>query len=349
MSDKDFKKSLKELSDIKHALDVSSIVAMTDLKGDIIYANDKFCEISKYSRQELLGQNHRIVNSGTHPKEFFRGLWHTIAQGRVWKGEIRNRAKDGTYYWVDTTIVPLLNERGKPYQYVAIRNEITRRKEMEEAIKELPREIIQAQEEERERISREIHDDLGQALATLKMLIQSSLFELGPNKAALTKAKKKILNRINAIIEKTRHMSSVLRPSTLEVLGLSTSLKSLINDFRSQKKVKITANWGRLDKIRLKGESINLFRIVQEALTNVIKHAQATKVNISTKSDNGRLIISIEDNGCGFNTTRNHKANKSQGLGLSTMAERAKLLGGEIHIHSGKGKGTGITIIIPAE
>lgn len=127
---------LEDYANLRYALDASAIVAVTDTSGKIIYANEKFCELSKYSREELLGQNHRILNSGYHEKGFFKRMWRMINNGEIWDGEVKNKAKDGTFYWVKTTIVPLKDQFGKPIMHIAIRTDISEGKFAQEKLVE---------------------------------------------------------------------------------------------------------------------------------------------------------------------------------------------------------------------
>jgi PAS domain S-box-containing protein len=137
LADVNLKKSLQEISGYKFALEESSIVAITNAAGIINYVNDNFCKISKYSREELLGHDHRMVNSGYHTKEFIKEIWNKILKGEIWRGEIKNKAKDGSFYWVDSTIVPFLDEQGKIYQFVAIRTDITAKKLLSQYVRSL--------------------------------------------------------------------------------------------------------------------------------------------------------------------------------------------------------------------
>lgn len=141
----ELKQSLRLIEDQQMALDESSIVAMTDQRGVIQYVNDTFCRISGYEREELIGKTHSIVKSGSHSPEFFKGLWGTISRGKVWKGEICNKNKNGEIYWVDTTIVPFVNDKGRPFKYIAIRNDITEKKRMQENLDKERIRVLQAE------------------------------------------------------------------------------------------------------------------------------------------------------------------------------------------------------------
>lgn len=121
----------KMLDDILYAMNESTNISITNCDGTILYVNNKFCQLSKYEKNEIVGQNHRIVNSGIHPQEFFKQMWDTIMSGRIWRGEIQNKAKDGSIYWVFTIIVPFTDEKDQPYQFISFQTDITEKKQIE--------------------------------------------------------------------------------------------------------------------------------------------------------------------------------------------------------------------------
>jgi len=345
------KATQKELIDYKYALDQSSIVAITDRKGNINYVNDNFSRISKYAAAELIGQNHRIINSGYHSKSFFKDLWTTISKGNIWRGELCNKAKDDSIYWVDTTIVPFLNEAGKPYQYVVIRSDITEKKKAEELLKHsledirrLASHLEKIREEERIAVAREIHDELGQQLTVLKMDISWLNRNLALTNETQTLRMKDLLQTIDNTIKSVRRISSELRPSVLDDLGLIAAFEWLLKEFekRSGIKTNFISEVNDLDvDINVKTA---LFRVLQESITNVARHAQASEVNACLKIRNDELLITINDNGKGFVI---NSIERKKTLGILGIKERIELLNGEFRIDSVSGVGTTIKIKVP--
>jgi len=361
-------RSLKELADIKFALDQSTIVAITDQRGIINFVNDQFCRISKYSRDELVGQDHRIINSGFHPKDFIRDLWTTIASGKVWKGELRNRAKDQSIYWVDTTIVPFLNPDGKPYQYVAIRHDITQRKLAEAQVLDQGVQLQRAAQlsfvgELAAGLAHEIKNPLAGIQGVVDILIRRR-DKNDPEREALEGMRHEVTridNTVRLLLDRARPRLVSLRETSLrELVARSVNLAraQVTNAIGSEKQVKIDFEAPE-DPVMI---SIDPGQIEDAVLNLIINAIEAVDVDgqvtirLSTPQDDAEEIaIEVSDNGTGisepdlskvfdpFFTTRQ----SGTGLGLPSVRRIARLHGGGVDVKSSPGQGSVFTIRLP--
>jgi PAS domain S-box-containing protein len=337
--------ALKELSDYKIALDESSIVSITDHKGIITYVNSNFCRVSKYCPDELLGHDHRIVNSSFHDKAFIKKLWTTILAGKIWRNEARNKAKDGELFWVDATIVPFLDNKKKPIQFVAINKDITEKKLIEQELvrqkvqeqKRVTRAMIIAQEKERNHLGGELHDNINQILAGTKLYLGM----VGNDNPAIKELIKYPIELIDSSIEEIRLLCHRLA-TPLKNIDLNQMVRDLLDNFSKNTTIKTGFNYSLPSLLLNDDLKLNIYRIIQEQINNIVKYAKAKNVNVTFTEKDKILGIIIKDDGVGFNVK-----SKSKGIGISNMMNRIESYNGEIEIISSPGNGCTIAIKIP--
>lgn len=341
--------SLRSLDEIRYALDQAAIVAATDHRGIITYVNKKFCEISKYSRDELIGQDHRIVNSAYHPKEFMRELWQTIARGGVWRGEIRNRAKDGSCYWVDTTIVPFLNGQGKPRQYLAIRYDITPRKNAEAQLRE------QAALAQLGQLAAVVAHELRNPLAGLRASLQ--VIDRRVSEARDRSAIAAMIQRIDGLNEKVADLLLYARPNPPRLRPVD--IKALMHDVASSAQ----SSTGRsgipitivTDDVKVNADPEMLRAALLNLALNACQAAGKAEVDVCIAATGRLCHIEIRDRGPGippeirdrvfepFFTTRP----SGTGLGLAIVKRLLELQDGTITLGDRPGGGTIAEVIVP--
>ena len=366
-------RSLKELADIKFALDQSTIVAITDQRGIINFVNDEFCRISKYSREELLGQDHRIINSGYHSKEFIRDLWATIASGQVWKGELRNLAKDRSIYWVDTTIVPFLNSDGKPYQYVAIRHDITQRKLAQEQVLQQAAELQRAAQlsfvgELAAGLAHEIKNPLAGIQGVVDILIRRR-DKNDPEREALEGMRgevERIDRTVRALLDRARPRLASVRASSLgDIVGRAVTLAraQLTNASALHTPLRIDFE-PPADPITISIDPAQIEDAVLNLIINAIEASDGegqVAIRIARTQDDrsgdleDEAVVEVVDKGRGiseenitrifnpFFTTRKD----GTGLGLPAVRRIARAHGGRVDVSSSPGKGSTFRIHLP--
>ena len=344
--------SARHVSDVKYAIDQSAIVATTNTRGTITYVNDRFCEVSKYSREELLGQDHRILNSRYHSSDFIRTLWTTIANGQVWRGEIRNRAKDGSIYWVDTTIVPFLDARGKPYQYMAIRYEITARKRQEDQLREQA--ALTRLGEMAAVVAHEVKNPIAGIRGALQV-IASRMPETQRDRAVIGD----IIARLDALNGIVQDLLLYARPRPLkrEPVDLRALIQNTVDLLRRDPQMASTVVTITGQPPTLAGDVEQLRIVVQNLLMNAAQSMGGTgAIDVHMGADAQGCRIAIRDHGPGMPEEVRAKAfdaffttkHRGTGLGLPIARRIVDAHGGEIEILAADGGGTLVTIRLPA-
>lgn len=355
-------KSYNELREISFALDKATYLVKTDPEGHIIYANDKYCYLTKYAMSELRGKPVFYNNMGGRESVIYDHIRDPQKRNEVWQDEVFDYASDGAGFWLDVTLIPVFDNTGKLYQYLVIGNDITNRKNAERENRLLTEEkirrhgleqkiksyaIINGQEKERKRIAAEIHDGIGQMLTSLRMKLEQIEDRTGTPDPEVVM----VNHMLTKLITETRRICSDLLPSVLEDFGLHSAIEDLVKSCRdADRRLEFLLDTNLRQTSLTRELEIGLYRILQEALNNVIKHAEASKVEIYLDDSGEYLNLMIKDDGKGFyyDSQQLHLKNLARKMnGIRGMKERAELLGGTFTITAEPGKGSIIELEIP--
>ena len=329
-----------------------------DLENQKLVAlNDVLYEFLGYTNDEIKSMKAIDFLAEESQELYLERLGKALAGERVADTvEYKLRGKGGRELWARLN-TRLVYDKGKPRMANIVLHDITDLKSAGEALREsetrlrsLSIQLMKAQEKERVRLSKELHDELGQALALLKHRMRSIQSQLHKGQSSLQAECEETTHYIDEIIENVRRLSRDLSPSILEDLGLTSALQWLTENFDKQYSLKTSFDFDNIDDLFPKAAETNLYRISQEALTNIVKHAEARHISFAVKENKGSVTLSIEDDGKGFDVNRVRTLHSPEkGLGLEVMEERAHMLGASLHIRSQVGKGTRITLTIPIE
>ena len=368
------------LQQLENALDESSIVALTDKYGTITYVNEMFCKISKYSKEDLIGQNHRILKSGHHPPEFYQEMWNVISQGKVWRGEIKNKAKDGTYYWVKTVIVPFFDNKGSISEYVSIRTDITYHKKIEEQLRS-SQEMIKHQLYEMKEIdlqkdafvsmiAHELRTPLSPIMMHCEILKNPDIIgKLNPyqseavddiyrNSDRLEKLVKNLLD-----VEKLDMNKMKFELEEFSVDGLMIDICMDFLTVMSLKRIKLINSVKR--RMTIKSDKMKITQIFSNLIQNAADFVpQGTgRIEISAQRKEDNIVFCVQDNGPGIPEEKQNKIFKKfyqidtslrrkhegTGLGLAVCKGMVEGIGGRIWVKSKENKGSSFFFSVPRQ
>ena len=355
-------KSYNELREINFALDKATYLVKTDPDGKIIYANDKYCYLTKYAMSELRNKPVFYNNMGGKESVIYEHIRDPQKKHEVWQDEVFDYASDGTGFWLDVTVIPVFDNSGNLYQYLVIGNDITKRKNTERENRVLTEEkirrhgveqkiksyaIINGQEKERKRVAAEIHDGIGQMLTSLRMKLEQI-----EDRADSPDTEVIVVNHmLTRLITETRRICSDLLPSVLEDFGLNSAIEDLVKTCKdADRRLEFLLDTNLRQAPLSRELEISVYRILQEGVNNIIKHAQASRVEIYIDDSGDYLNLMIKDNGKGFyfDSQQLHLKNLARKMnGIRGMKERAELLGGTFSISAEPGKGSIIELEIP--